>query len=455
MIALLPLGLGLLVVGALSIALLDLVVRRAELGAAFVLVAMLLQAAFVNQVPSLYLHDTRIELTDLLFTFVAAAGLARLLRVRRFTTLTRWLLLLGVMLLVALVRGVLTLGIQPSVSDFRLYMQFAGTALYFATFPPSAWLRDRIGRIWLAATVPMTVLVFMRWLANFTGVSLGVLSARYDTAIRAIDGPETFFIACAAMIAIPAWQMRGDRARRLRQLSLFLLLLVMLLDRRTVWLAVVAGAAVLMVHDRRLGRRMLVIVAAAAIVTVGVFIAFSGSGSLQEPLARSASSTGTLSWRLEGWSELVGSWSKQRANWLIGQPFGSGFEREVEGSQVKSHPHDFYIQTMLRTGVIGLLALVVVTAGALRALWRTQARDGGLLGPGIFPALLTMQLVWFITWVPGTEQGIVTGLALALAAERARSRSAFPPSTPAGEPVTTVSRQSSTVGPSRRIAGGD
>ena len=27
-----------------------------------------------------------------------------------------------------------------------------------------------------------------------------------------------------------------------------------------------------------------------------------------------------------------------------------------------------------------------------------------------------MQLVWFLTWVPGSEQGIVTGLAIAVAA---------------------------------------
>jgi O-Antigen ligase len=441
MIVLLPLGLGLLVVGALSVALLDLVVRRAELGAAFVLAAMLLQAAFVDRVPSLYLGDTRVQLTDVLFAFVVAAGLARLLRVRRFTALTRWLLLLGVMLLVALVRGVLTLGIQPSVNDFRQYMQFAGAALYFAMFPPSASLRDRIGRIWLAATIPMMALVCLRWLANFAGVGLGVLSARYDAAIRAVNGPETFFLAAGAMIAIPAWRMAGDRARRLRHLSLFLLLFVMLLDRRTVWLAVIAGVAVLTVHDRKLGRRTLVMGAAAAIVTVWVFVAFSGSGSQQEPLARSASSTTTLDWRVEGWSELFGSWSKDRANWLIGQPFGSGFEREVEQSDVSSHPHNFYIETMLRTGLIGVLALVVLMAGTLRALWRIPDRDGGLLGAGVFPALLIMQLVWFITWVPGTEQGIITGLALALAATRDRGRPVLVPPGQAGEPVTAVGQR--------------
>ena len=33
-----------------------------------------------------------------------------------------------------------------------------------------------------------------------------------------------------------------------------------------------------------------------------------------------------------------------------------------------------------------------------------------------------MQLVWFLTWVPGSEQGIVTGLAIAVAAAQASRR---------------------------------
>jgi len=32
------------------------------------------------------------------------------------------------------------------------------------------------------------------------------------------------------------------------------------------------------------------------------------------------------------------------------------------------------------------------------------------------PALLAMQLIWYLTWVSGNESGIVTGLTLAAAA---------------------------------------
>src|SRR6266498_2867072 len=299
MIELLGLGVALLIAGAFGVALLEVLVSRADIGAGFVLVGMLLQAVFVERVPSLYLKDTRIELSDLLFVLVVAAGLARLLRVRRYTPLLRWLLLLGIVLLVSLLRGMLTISPQGSINDFRQYLQFAGPALYFATFPPSAWLSDRVGWIWLAAAGVMVALVTLRWLDVFAGVHLGVPAEEFgnDTAIRVIDGPYTFFLATAAVLTLPAWVQHGRRARRLRWLSVLLLLFVMLLDRRTVWLAMLVGVVVLL-RNRRFGRRALAMLAGAAIVTSLVFVAFPGSGSDQEPLARSATSTGTLTWRV-------------------------------------------------------------------------------------------------------------------------------------------------------------
>jgi hypothetical protein len=61
-------------------------------------------------------------------------------------------------------------------------------------------------------------------------------------------------------------------------------------------------------------------------------------------------------------------------------------------------------------------------------LWRAPVGgNGGLLGVDVFPALLVMQLVWLVTWTPGIEQGIVTGLGVALATASVRSRQAKNP----------------------------
>jgi hypothetical protein len=178
----------------------------------------------------------------------------------------------------------------------------------------------------------------------------------------------------------------------------------------------VVGLAVLVLRNHQLGRRGIWLLFAGAIIAVGLFVALSGDGNGKEPVAASASATGTLAWRVEGWSELVTSWSENPANWFVGEPLGSSFARKIEGFETTSHPHNFYIETMLRTGIAGLLAVIAGIAGLLRRLWRMPARVPGLLlGPDVFPALLTLQLVWFITWQPGVEQGLVIGLAMALA----------------------------------------
>ena len=54
---------------------------------------------------------------------------------------------------------------------------------------------------------------------------------------------------------MPYWQLRDDQARRLTRLGVLLLLFVALLNRRTVWLTMIIGIAVLMVRGRQLRRR--------------------------------------------------------------------------------------------------------------------------------------------------------------------------------------------------------
>ena len=419
MIGTLLLGLSLLVAGALGVALLEVLIRRADVAAALVLGSVVVQAYFVDQVPALALPGgVQVYVTDMVAALVVGAAVLRLLRLRDFTRYQRWLLLLGLLLLVSLVRGVAAFGMQPSIADFRLYLFFAGVAVYFATFPPSDRLYDRIGRIWLAMTIPMMLLVCLRWLAVFAGIDLGVPAEKFgsDAAIRVIDGPFNFFLAHAFVLTIPAW-LRGEQERWIRWVSVLLLLFVLVLNRRTVWLAIVVGVAIVMLRDRRLGRRALLLVALGAVMTVVAFVWLGGLQEGSEPVVESGS--GNLTWRVQGWEALVEAWSHSSTDWAVGQPVGSGFARQVAGLETNVHPHNFYIEIMIRTGVVGLLALLALTVGLLRALWRTPTRDAGLLGPGILPALLAMQIVWFLTWVPGNEQGLVTGLGIAVAATQA------------------------------------
>jgi len=441
-IELLVLGLALLAAAAVAVAVLEALVRRAELGAALLLGVTLLNAILVGRVPSVTMPgDIRVQLHDVVFALVLAAGLLRMLRMRRFSPLQRWMVLLCIVLLLSLVRGAMTFGPQQAIAEFRLYLAFASGALYFATFAPSSRLNDRIGKLWLATSVPLMILVCLRWLDTLAGIDLGVPTEQFgaDAAIKVVNGPYAFFLANAALITVPFWQGRDKRARRLLLLGMLLLLFVVLLNRRTVWLTMIIGIAALMVRGRQLRRRAVAMVIGGVLIAVATYVALGGSSG-EESVLRPAAGTGTLEWRIQGWSELVEGLSNP-TEWLIGEPFGSGFTRVVQGLEVQAEPHSFYVTTLLRAGVVGLLALIALTFGLLRALWRAPPGDrGGLLAPGVFPALLAMQAVWFLVWIPGMEQGIITGLAVGLVA--ARSRGAAPvPQPRLGSPAVAGSKE--------------
>src|SRR6478736_5197594 len=337
MIQHLLLGLLLVAVAAVSVLLLEALMRRPELGAAFLLGATLLSATLDNDVPAVTLPSgIRVQVHDAAFALLLAAGILRMLRMQRLTSLHRWVLLLGVMMLLSLVRGAVKFGAQPAIGEFRLFFAFVAGTLYFATFRPSPRLNERIAKLWLAASVPMMVLVALRWLDTLGGIDLGVPKEQFgaDAALKVLDGPYTFFLATAALLTVPYWQLRDHQARRLTMLGALLLVFVVL------------------VRGRQLRRRTVAIVVAAVLITVAAYVALGGSAG-EEPVATSALGTGTLDWRIQGWSELLSGLSNSPVQWLIGEPFGTGFTREVQGTQVLGDPHNFYIATVLRAGLVG------------------------------------------------------------------------------------------------------
>jgi O-antigen ligase len=408
----------------LLLLLIDVLVRRADITAALLIGSTLMDAFFANAVPSVTLPgDMRVGSTDIIATVVLCAAFARLLRMQRLSTYHRWLVLFIILLVLSLVRGILTFGVQTSASDFRLMEFWIAAAVYFATVPPSHLIYSRIAKVWIWMTVPLMVIVLLRWLDVFAGIQLGVPRERFgsDAAIRVVDGPYTFFLAQGFILTLPFWR-QDQRSRAMRLVGILLVVFVVLLDRRTAWVALLAGIVTVMIHDRRIGRRAMWAVITILAVVIGAYSTLLRATTSGEPIAQAASNTASAAWRIEGWAVLLRQWAESPANWFIGEPFGASFRRLVEGSEVVAGPHNFYIEMLLRTGVVGLLALLALTVGLLLAIWRTSADDAGVFGSGVLPALLVMQLIWFMAWVPGMEQGIITGIAIALAGRRMMHR---------------------------------
>ena len=234
------------------------------------------------------------------------------------------LIVFVVLLLLSVARGIVEFGIQASVSDFRLMEFWMAAAIYFATVPPAEALYDRIAKLWVWMSLPLLAIVVARWLAVFTGIDVGVPQEQFgaDAAIRVLDGPYVFFLAQAFVLTLSFWRQNRS-GRSIRILSVALLLFVIALDRRTAWVALLAGLIALMLYDRRLGRRAILACLAVGI-TIGGYAAIGTAITGGAPIARAVYDTGTVAWRIEGWSILLSEWARSPMNWFIGEPFGAG-----------------------------------------------------------------------------------------------------------------------------------
>ena len=175
-------------------------------------------------------------------------------------------------------------------------------------------------------TVPLMAIVVARWLAVFAGIDVGVPRERFgaDAAIRVLNGPYTFFLAQGFILTLPFWR-QDQRARSIRIVGILLLLFVVLLDRRTAWVALLAGIVTLMVHDRRLGRRAMWAVVTICGVVIGAYSTLQKAATSGEPIAQAASNTASVAWRIEGWAVLLSQWARSPTNWFTGSPLVPAF----------------------------------------------------------------------------------------------------------------------------------
>jgi O-antigen ligase len=413
---------------AAGLALIELVIRRSDYGAALVLGLFVVQEMNLTTL-AFDAGGIRVQSTDILFVILLSAATARLLRAAKLTTAQRLLVALSIIASWALVRGAGPFGIPAAVNEARRFLWFVGPALYFATVEPRRALLDRIGRMWLLAAAALGALTLIRWLAQGVGLYGGFFGT--ETSLRVIPAAATLILAQGALLAFPLMVDRTAGWRR--YIAPSLLVLVLVLQHRTVWVVAAVGVLLLFSLERELSRRALTALG-SVVVLFGllVFTVFDDpSVDISEQLASSAQSTATFEWRVEGWTSLLTeSGPEDTEELLVGKPFGSGWSRSLpNGRVIPSHiqPHNFYVEAALRVGAIGLLVLALLFIMALRGISDSTVREehgDGLLTPTALLVMVAGQLVLFLTYAPDSAQGMLLGLAVAVAAGGGQRRRA-------------------------------
>lgn len=297
----------------------------------------------------------------------------------------------GALILVSVATGIPVHGLGAAVNEARgMLLIFAVCLWIFALQPSRPDVRRWIERwaIWSG------VVVFARGLYVITTQGLGnrgtrVVSAEGEVLVagRPMAATQALLLAFAAFVAISIWRSSGKSRYAILGLAFFTM--VVLAQHRSVWAATIAGA-VWYIASLDIARRLVTIV--IALVCGGVLVGLASwidESSVLHLLTESATSTGTYEGRLYDWEVLIDrSIRAGPATVVFGVPYGEGWLRyRPDGLPLEYAPHNIYVSSYLRIGIVGLLAIVLL---AIRSLGRaSRLRNDPPLG-----ALLVVILVY-------------------------------------------------------------
>lgn len=415
---------ALVVVGLISLVILDTLIAKPTVAAGLVIAVAIIITAF-GEVGRIPVGGVPLSVPDGAFVLVTLAGIARLLRTRRVTAAHLLLLLIWALLIFALLQGVSEYGAQAG-RELRPFLRFFGPALYFSTIPPEPRLLERLGTVWVRGIVVLLALILVRLAAVATGIDLGPFASRHPSAsfaLRVLPGYQSFTVGQAFVLLLPAAVLRPND-RMIRFMVIALGAVTLILNRRTVYVAVLVGLVLIVYRSRALRQGIAPLLFGVVVTIAAAAALFAGSlpetSVDEDPAVQSPTDSGTLLVRIEGWEYLLAE-RQHGIEWMIGAPLGLGFDRVQNGNEVDWNPHSFYVLLLVRVGLVGTVAFLSLYAMSMARLRRLSER-GALLAPGTLFVLLAMQLVFFITWIAPIEQGVLLGIACAFYRPRSRER---------------------------------
>lgn len=398
--------------------------RGPSAGIAFVLISVCIEAVVVS--PGGISLGINIFMTDLLPTGLFAIGLSRHLfatgsgsHVLRLAVPLIW----GALLFISFARGALAFGASAG-NDFRHFFYFLAIGVYLSSFSKNQLSYSSMERYWIRASVFLAMLAIFRWISDGAGVRFGpdwstiVVGGKF----RVLTAGHALFIATGMLML--ASRTIHEGARSLDKLTLGLMGgTVLLLQHRSVWVAAALGLLVIIANVERAHRRRLligiawfVVIAGLGVTAISVLQLDNVSGDLRRSLEEVSEKRSTIAGRIDGWFALLASWAASGfVDMMIGQPMGSGYERylEVLGRSVKENPHSYYVQILLRAGLIGLICFVSTLALLASRLLRYQT-DAISRQRLCLLGLLAMNSLFFLVYQARFEQAMIFVFAIVM-----------------------------------------
>lgn len=181
----------------------------------------------------------------------------------------------------------------------------------------------------------------------------------------------------------------------------------------TTWVAMFVGIFVLLIFlpqkKRLLNQRNFIIVCVIAFLALMMTTTFKNSNLMtsifetNEKFQKMSEENTTFGTRIELWTVMLQALNK-RTIWT-GLPMGSGYSYLYRGKLWKFDPHNGYVETIMRTGLIGCIALLGCYLGG----FIISVRNKKVIGAAIIAAMM----VYFVAYTYEFELSFILGYILA------------------------------------------
>lgn len=409
-----------------AVYLLVVTAHKAEYGILAMLGAFLIETTLVTP-PSIKV-GLSLSTTDFVYIALLISTIFRVLFISTTKISGAYIafLLIFSTLLIELTIGLVKIGSRAGV-EVREAAYFMLAILYISSFQRSVVSYLSVwGYIRFSAALLILIVVY-RWVGikyGFVSQEL-VLVVGASSEFRVVGANAALYLSMVSIGYLIYWTKSPQDINRLLSFAL-LGLLVVLLQHRSVWICFAFGVGVVAWNNKNLlwkhGFLMSSVGVSFLTILIGGLV-FGESERLVETLARSLESMfeskGTHVDRYMGWYELLVDYINGGVKvWILGFPFGSGYERWVMGALRDYAPHNFYVSVLLRMGAIGLLSFLVMHVLIhinLLALSRLKKLDDDM--KLIVNALLWSSLIYYIPYQASFLHGIIYGLALSYISE--------------------------------------
>ena len=307
-----------------------------------------------------------------------------------------------VMAIQSMVRGGMTFGISSAfLGDLRKYLYFIVCILYFWLMP----MKKMDQTFWKGLNILFWCITVYMW------IILIFYYAGYPLGERANQRPllADYAIIYTIYIAVRWYQDLVLSQKPKLSFTTLLFTATLILNRfNTTWTALAVAVGILMIgrfwtrdHQKFEPRFYLQVV----VMIAGAFFLMHNAGGVTESLVETsnkfdANQENTFSSRIELWKSLL-TLVKGHYAW-IGYPFGTGFHATYRGDKWQATPHNGYLETLLRTGYIGVMAMLA----SMILLLKRAIQKKNLLPIMICAACMTYWVSYSLT----LEQGALIGI---------------------------------------------